>query len=228
MDPPPTSKPATDSHRSPLFLRHIISLDTSLSHSLHTLTKPILPQFLLHLLELSADFRFFFPVTLSTFLATPSSSPLRTQFLSPLIICSLLDLFVIALVKFLVGRSRPIYNNHGKYKAVVSVDNFSFPSGHSSRVCSIASLFYLSESAIIDAVAGLKAEGRGGVGLVIDGWIGGDEVRAVNFLILFVWMWAIVTSLSRVFLGRHFVLDVFVGAALGVLEALFTFHFLRY
>ncbi|XP_050264130.1 probable lipid phosphate phosphatase beta [Quercus robur] len=38
--------------------------------------------------------------------------------------------------------------------------------------------------------------------------------------------WALATSVSRVVLGRHFFFDVFARACIGVLEALFAFHFL--
>lgn len=40
-----------------------------------------------------------------------------------------------------------------------------------------------------------------------------------------VWVWATVTAVSRILLGRHYVLDV--AAFLGVLEALFALRFLR-
>ena len=220
--PPPTTTTA------PPLLRPLISLDANISYYLHTLTRPVTPKSLLVLLEILADFRFFFPVILSLFFATPSSSPLRTHLLFPLIVCSLLDLIFIALVKFLVRRSRPLYANHEEYNAVVAVDNFSFPSGHSSRVCFIASLFYLSQAAILNAMADLKARGHPRVALFIDQWIGGNEMTAVNLLVFVVCAWALVTAFSRIILGRHYVLDVFVGSCLGVLEALFTFHFLRF
>ncbi|WZZ46828.1 hypothetical protein YC2023_043087 [Brassica napus] len=43
-----------------------------------------------------------------------------------------------------------------------------------------------------------------------------------------VWVWATVTAVSRILLGRHYVLDVAAaGAFLGVLEALFALRFLR-
>ncbi|KAH0901935.1 hypothetical protein HID58_041438, partial [Brassica napus] len=43
-----------------------------------------------------------------------------------------------------------------------------------------------------------------------------------------VWIWATVTAVSRILLGRHYVLDVAAGACLGVLEALFALRFLRF
>ncbi|XP_061348271.1 probable lipid phosphate phosphatase beta [Gastrolobium bilobum] len=217
-------QPKSTTEALPL-LRRIVSFDATVSLYIHTLTRPIAYRPFLRLLELFADFRFFFPVSLSVFLATPSSSPLRSQLLLPLILGSLLDLLFIALLKFLVRRSRPSYSNHDEYNAVVPVDNFSFPSGHSSRVVFIASIFYLSHHWIIDAIANLH---HPRVAMLIRRWIGGDEVMAVNLLVAAVWSWALATVISRVVLGRHYVLDVFFGACFGVLEAMFTLRFLKF
>uniref|UniRef100_A0A803PM30 Phosphatidic acid phosphatase type 2/haloperoxidase domain-containing protein n=1 Tax=Cannabis sativa TaxID=3483 RepID=A0A803PM30_CANSA len=89
--------------------------------------------------------------------------------------------------------------------ALISID--SKVSGHSSRVFFVASLVHLSASVFVDA---LTAEGK-----------------VVNLLIAFVWVWAAATSASRVLLGRHFVVDVFAGALLGILEGIFAFNFLK-
>ncbi|KAF7828399.1 putative lipid phosphate phosphatase beta [Senna tora] len=219
--------PPTKATAPPLLLRPLISFDATISHFIHQLTKPITPRFLLLLLEFLADFRFAFPVFVSLFLATPSSSPLRSHLLSPLLLCSLLDLLFIALVKSLVRRSRPLYATHDQYNAVVSVDHFSFPSGHSSRVFFIASLFYFSQAAILSSMSDLKARAHPRLTELIHRWIGEDDIVAVNLLVLIVWIWAFATAFSRLTLGRHYVLDILVGAFLGVLEALFTLRFLR-
>ncbi|XP_028762693.1 probable lipid phosphate phosphatase beta [Neltuma alba] len=208
------------------FLRPLIALDATISLSLHTLTRPIAPRSILLLLEFFADFRFTFPVLLSLFFVTPPSSPLRSHLLLPLLFCSLIDLLFIAAVKFLVRRSRPVYGNHGEYNAVVSVDHFSFPSGHSSRAFFVASLFYFSRLPILDSVPDLKSRAHPSVTALIHRWIGQDDIAAVNLFLFLVWMWALATAFSRITLGRHYVLDIFVGACLGVLEALFTLRFL--
>ncbi|KAK7251165.1 hypothetical protein RIF29_34119 [Crotalaria pallida] len=209
---------------SPPLLRHILTLDATISLYLHTVTKPLIPRPLLRLLELIADFRFFFPVTLSLFLATPPSSLLRPHLLLPLLLCSLLDLLFIALLKSLARRPRPPYAKHDEYNAVVSVDNFSFPSGHSSRVCFIASIFTFSRTWIVDSFADLSHP-RGA--MLVHRWVGGDEALAVMLLNGVVWFWALSTLISRVALGRHYVLDVFVGGCFGYLEALLTLHILK-
>lgn len=51
---------------------------------------------------------------------------------------------------------------------------------------------------------------------------------AVNLLVVAVWSWALTTVISRVVLGRHYVLDVSFGACFGVLEAFFTLRFLKF
>ena len=102
----------------------------------------------------------------------------------------------------------------------VTIDHWSFPSGHSSRVCFVAAFSYLSSALIGEAVVRLKSpESRFG---------SVDSGKAVDFIVLIVCLWSAATSISRVLLGRHFVFDVVSGACLGVLEALFVFHFLRH
>ncbi|QCD81265.1 probable lipid phosphate phosphatase beta [Vigna unguiculata] len=214
---PPESPPA-----APPLLRRIHDLDNAVSFFIHTLTRPIAPKPLLRFLELLADFRFFFPVSLALFLAAPSSSPLRSSLLLPLLLCSLIDLLFIALIKFLVRRSRPSYANHSQYNAVVSVDNFSFPSGHSSRVCFVASVVSLSRPSLLADLHHPR------VAFLVNRWFGGDQALAVDILIAAVWAWAVTTVISRVALGRHYVIDVFFGACFGVLEAFFTFRLLEF
>lgn len=64
--------------------------------------------------------------------------------------------------------------------------------------------------------------------MFVERWIGGDEVLAVNLFVVAVWCWALTTVVSRVVLGRHYVLDVIVGACFGALEALITLRFLNF
>lgn len=77
-----------------------------------------------------------------------------------------------------------------------AVDQYSFPSGHASRVSFIASLIYFYSDVIL--------------------------FESVS---VFVIVWASVTSVSRVLLGRHFVFDVVVGGAIGVANAFFVFGY---
>ncbi|GKV38076.1 hypothetical protein SLEP1_g46024 [Rubroshorea leprosula] len=191
--------------KSPPLLRHLLALDASLSYALHAFFKPFLPAFFLLLLEYSADFRFSFPVSLAIVLASPSRLPLLLPFLLSL----LLDLALIGLVKLIFRRARPHYNPN--MSAVVHADNFSFPSGHASRVLLLATLMHLV----------FKSE-DGLVPNFVDQWIRADSA------LLGIWVWAVLTATSRVLLGRHFLLDVLAGAFVGVLEGVFSFHFLRF
>ncbi|MBA0806102.1 hypothetical protein Gohar_005573 [Gossypium harknessii] len=164
--------PETTITSSIFFLKPLITIDASVSLFLHTLFKPILPIFLLLLLEYSADFQLSFHVSLSLFPTSPSFSSLSI----PFILGHLLDLALIGLIKLTFHRTRPHYNPN--MSPVVHADNFSFPSGHASRVI--------------------------------------------------VWVWAILTAISRVLLGRHFLSDVLAGAFVGVLEGIVACRFLRF
>ncbi|XVF13338.1 hypothetical protein REPUB_Repub08aG0200200 [Reevesia pubescens] len=190
---------------SPPFLHPLLTLDATVSHFLHTLFKPILPTFLL--LEYSADFRFSFPVSLALFLASPSFSSLSI----PLILGLLLDLPLIGLIKLTFRRARPHYNPN--MSPVVHADNFSFPSGHASRVLFLATLFHL-----------ILRNNVGPVSDFIHLWVKFEP----GFVLLCIWGWAIMTATSRVFLGRHFLFDVLAGACIGVLEGIVAFRFLRF
>lgn len=231
--PPPPPPPPP-----PPLLRRLVTLDTTLSQHLHVLAKPFLPHFILLLLEISADFRFFFPLSLSLLVAptlTLNPSPIQIPgpgaslspiqilrpLLSPLILGLLLDLALIGLIKLLFRRARPLYNKN--MNVAVSVDHFSFPSGHASRVCFVAALLHLSAAALADALALLRPTSP-----FIDRWIGADPVSAISVLVLVAWTWAYATSFSRIVLGRHFVTDICAGACLGMFEGLVAFRFLRF
>ncbi|XP_017635349.1 probable lipid phosphate phosphatase beta [Gossypium arboreum] len=199
--------PETTTTSFPSFLKPLITIDASVSLFLHTLFKPIFPIFLLLLLEYSADFRFSFPVSLSLFLASPSFSSLFI----PFILGHLLDLALIGLIKLTFRRTRPHYNPN--MSPAVRADNFSFPSGHASRVMFLATLFHL----IFQNHGGLISD-------FILRWVKFQP----GFFLFGVWVWAILTAISRVLLGRHFLSDVLAGAFVGVLEGIVAFRFLRF
>lgn len=194
----------------------ISAVDAAVSRAIHTAAKPFLPPFLLLLLEISADFRFSFPVSLSLLL----SPPLR-PFLIPFLLGLLLDLIFVGIVKLIFRRARPAYN-HPSMSAAVSADHYSFPSGHASRVFFVAASVHFFTAALIAPVEGTSYS-------FLDGWIrdrSDGEVKGE--VVVIVWMWATVTAISRILLGRHYVLDVAAGACLGILEALFALRFLRF
>ncbi|KAK1381807.1 putative lipid phosphate phosphatase beta [Heracleum sosnowskyi] len=185
----------------PSLLNRLTTLDKHLSLTLYTLTSSILPHSLLKLLEFLGDGRLFFPLILSTLAISSQLLPIY-PFLVNLLIGSVLDLILIGSIKHIVQRPRPVYNKN--MSLVFDVDHWSFPSGHSSRVCFIAGLVCLSDVGIVY--------------LVYD----------FEMLKIGVCVWAGVTSISRVLLGRHYVFDVVVGACLGVFEAVAVICFLNY
>ncbi|KAJ9173415.1 hypothetical protein P3X46_016553 [Hevea brasiliensis] len=199
-------------------LRHLLTFDAKFSHFLHSLFNSYLPASLHLVLELSADFRFSFPITLA--LCLSPLSPSLIPFLSPLLFGLLLDLSFVGLIKIIFRRPRPPYNPH--MSAAVSADNYSFPSGHASRVFLVAALVSLSANTIEAALAELRASGG-----FVHQWIAGDDTKLVGIVVVAVRVWAAMTALSRVLLGRHFLIDVLAGACLGVFEGLLAFQFLR-
>ena len=68
--------------------------------------------------------------------ALPSLGPAMRMCVANLLLGFVLDLIMVGTVKGLVRRGRPVYNKEGDFVLVVSVDKFSFPSGHSSRCAS--------------------------------------------------------------------------------------------
>ena len=87
-------------------------------------------------------------------------------------------------------RPRPPYNVGDGL--VISVDRYSFPSGHTSRYTLLARLALACGA----AAAAPRA-----------------PAAAAAFC-----AWAAVTSVSRVVMGRHYAGDVLAGAALGAAE----------
>lgn len=66
----------------------------------------------------------------------------KQQFALNFLLALLLDLLIVGLTKLIFKRQRPVYNEKDMF-ATVSVDNFSFPSGHSTRATMVAALFNL-------------------------------------------------------------------------------------
>lgn len=67
-------------------------------------------------------------------------SDVTQEFACNLLLALIFDLVVVGGLKVMVRRKRPVYNE-GDMFATVSVDNYSFPSGHSTRAAMVAGLF---------------------------------------------------------------------------------------
>ncbi|KAJ3706729.1 hypothetical protein LUZ61_010434 [Rhynchospora tenuis] len=214
----PISTPTT-AGQPPLssFLQSFIALDTSLSLLLHTFFQ-FIPRCLLKSLEICADDFFYFAVAISLlFLLSPSlQSP--HPFLLSLLAGSLLDLLLVGLSKYLIRRPRPVYNK-SDMSIAFAVDHWSFPSGHSSRVFFVSQFLFLS----IENVRELLQDER------LRNWVSGfgfEESDSTELFMKVIFGWAVVTSVSRVLLGRHFVGDVAAGACLGLFEGWVTHRFI--
>ncbi|KAL6986053.1 hypothetical protein U1Q18_019420 [Sarracenia purpurea var. burkii] len=218
--PPPAALP-------PPILGRLINIDTAVSYHLHSTAQPIIPRYLLKTLEISGDGRLFFPIAISLFLSplSTTTSPGLRSLLADLLLGAIIDLIFVGLIKHLVQRPRPVYNKD--MFLTFAVDHWSFPSGHSSRVCFIAGFLCLSSPVLGEAISQLRYARVEFVDKLLN-LVDFDGGKAVNFLVLVVSSWAAATSISRVLLGRHFVCDVIAGASLGVLEALLVYQFLNY
>ncbi|KAF3615765.1 putative ethylene-responsive transcription factor-like [Capsicum annuum] len=195
---------------SPSLLRRIIDFDTAISHRLYTLTHPILPYYFLKTLEISGDGFLFFPLILSLLLypLAFSNTVNSNVLLINLLIGGVIDLLLIGPLKHFIRRARPVYNKN--MFVSFSVDNWSFPSGHSSRVSMIATILYL----YFDLIEEFLAQN--------------ENDLFVDYFMVIVIGWAATTAFSRVLLGRHFVFDVVAGVLLGVVEGIFVFRVFDY
>lgn len=189
---------ASSATKPPSTFRRLIDLDTAWSLHIHTICHPIIPRSALKALEISGDGRFWIPIPVALLLATPP--PLRSIPLL-LLLGFLLDLLLVGSLKYLVRRPRPSYN--AGMHLTVAVDHWSFPSGHSSRVCFIAAFLYLSSASLAEEFQRL----------------GSPQIPLSAVL-----LWSASTCMSRVLLGRHFVFDVIAGACLGLFEAVVVFR----
>ena len=80
------------------------------------------------------------PWTLTTLLSIFVFSGLKQEFACNLLIALVTDAYINLGVKAVVRRQRPSHNEEDMF-LTLSVDNYSFPSGHSSRAAMVAGLF---------------------------------------------------------------------------------------
>lgn len=66
-------------------------------------------------------------------LLVPSITSAGRTALANFLVAFAVDLVLVGTLKSLFRRPRPVYNASGDFILVVSVDKFSFPSGHASR-----------------------------------------------------------------------------------------------
>ncbi|KAL3680677.1 hypothetical protein R1sor_023633 [Riccia sorocarpa] len=188
------------------------------------------PRGILRALEHSGDGRFCIPITAGIWLAPILFKfPELRSFILNLFLAFMFDLIFIGIVKTIIRRPRPVYNK-GMY-VFVAADHWSFPSGHSSRALLIATYFWFYESMwgplsaehFVPYIKPYLDQIYPGSGLVL---LGVKSLVAPAALYLLT-AWAVATATSRILLGRHYVMDVIVGSALGVAEGYLLHHLLH-
>lgn len=78
-------------------------------------------------------------ITATLYLAYASAGIGTRLFFCNLLMALILDLAIVGALKTIFRRPRPVYNIDDMF-ATVSVDRYSFPSGHSTRVTMVAAL----------------------------------------------------------------------------------------
>lgn len=111
-------------------------LDARLSNRLFVACSGV-PRWAYKLLEWGGDGLVWLPLTLAALLL-PSTPPAARTLWANFLLGLLLDLALVGTLKGTFRRCRPVYNNAADFLLVVAVDNYSFPSGHSSRCGSCA------------------------------------------------------------------------------------------
>lgn len=130
------------------------------------------------------------------FLLAPSLSPPASGWILNYLALAAVDLAAIGIVKPCVARARPAHNAGLAAVTIEAIDQYSFPSGHATRAGLNATFVAALQADFPDKVAGI--------------W------KSKAFLAAVV-VWAVAVAVSRVALGRHHVVDVVVGLAMGVL-----------
>ncbi|KAK3088137.1 hypothetical protein FSP39_015225 [Pinctada imbricata] len=124
------------------FVRSISAIDNRLTMKCSVCARPTSPlgnlRPLMKALEISCHG---IPWLLGTFILLLSlHKPEHIEILMNLFIGLVCDLIIIAVLKVIVQRERPNINRQDMF-ATISIDNYSFPSGHTSRAVFLAFLF---------------------------------------------------------------------------------------
>lgn len=162
-------------------------LDREWSHSAFVYLGSQVPRSLLMIFEHAGNGLFWLPGSLALW-SFPYLTPVQRVLAANLIAGLVLDVAVVGLLKSIFRRGRPVYNQDDLL-TIVSVDKYSFPSGHASRASFIA--FFCMACTY-------------------------SSSPLLAFLIL---IWGFLTAFSRVVLGRHYLGDVIVGCLIGACVA---------
>eukprot|EP00271_Cylindrocystis_brebissonii_P015254 TRINITY_DN3755_c0_g1_i1.p1 TRINITY_DN3755_c0_g1~~TRINITY_DN3755_c0_g1_i1.p1 ORF type:complete len:310 (+),score=14.77 TRINITY_DN3755_c0_g1_i1:223-1152(+) len=214
-----------------------LNFDRNISARLHSLSN----RSLAIILEHTGDGLYWIPGTIAMWLCPIAMPPALRCCILNLFVAFILDLIVVGTLKSLVRRRRPVYNRG--MTVVLAPDKWSFPSGHASRALLIASFAFLCKETLgpflgqnveqmhsplpndlqsgkantFATVASLELPLS--AALSPDASPSTSDERKMYIVFICLSIWAASTALSRVFLGRHYLMDVLVGGVVGFLEA---------
>lgn len=177
---------------------------------------------------LSGDGVFWLPVTAAIWLSPRGASPETRMFFFNLFIGFIFDLFLVGVIKVTAKRKRPRYNRD--QVMVVSADQWSFPSGHSTRALMIVTFVWLyypmwqvqAKTVWLPYLLTVFGEDT----YIGDVVLPSIERSLLSFFYTGLMLWALAITTSRVVLGRHYILDVVGGVVIGILAAVFAHFFL--
>lgn len=175
-----------------VFFSSILAIDASLSRLLAICSTPgsLFRPFAI-ILEWSGHGVPWFFIILYGILYTPLADRQKLYILYNYLFSLILDAISVGLLKSIIKRKRPSYNHSNDMHTFVNADNYSFPSGHASR---ITLMTYLT-------IHFFKGSGL-----------------PTKILLA---SWAFWVCLSRVMLGRHYLSDICCGSFLALIIAHF-------
>jgi membrane-associated phospholipid phosphatase len=156
----------------------------------------VVPASVLELIEGLGSGKIWFPLAIAALVATRDNLP-SAQIAANFVAGLVLDVIIVGSLKAVVRRDRPDYSRSKEYVPVINVDSYSMPSGHTSRSVYVA-IFFSCVITTTTTTVPLHAVAMTCLGVV----------------------WSVGTAASRVMLGRHYLLDVFVGTAVSFLNFL--------
>lgn len=216
-------------YEGPKFVANLLSLDRRHSKWVHENCLTDWAYFFLRFFEYSGDGLFWLPAAAAFWISPSAGTPDTRMFAANLFVSLIFDLIVVGSIKSFVRRRRPSYNRG--HLVVVSLDKWSFPSGHSTRAAMVMTLFWLYTPLWRSLInqswypyLALRFENNSSMAQFLLPLVEKHLLVIANCAFS---IWALGTICSRVVLGRHYILDVIGGVMVGMLEALVAHFFLH-
>lgn len=180
-------------HHSPF--RSLIQWDKDESYLIYRLYNAHLPRYPLLIFEVSGHGLPWVLIPILVYVLKRNLIPPAATLLLNFIVLTAIDLAAIGFFKPLFRRSRPAYNTGIGEITIHAIDQFSFPSGHATRVAYVASFLLYARFEHPDGL---------------------HPILSSALFITAVFVWMIGVCISRVALGRHHLLDVIGGSIFGL------------